>query len=71
MQRKGIIMAKILSVEEEKLLGMSEDEMLKNIKEILSSDELTSPNAALRGENETFGEFLMKNVSSIEELVGV
>jgi len=64
-------MAKILSAEEEELIGMTEDEMLENISEMLNSDELTSPNAALRGENETFGDFLMQNVSLIDELVGV
>jgi len=64
-------MAKILSVEEEELIGMTEDEMLLSIEEMLNSDELTSPNAAVRAENETFGDFLMKNVSLVDELVGV
>jgi len=64
-------MAKILSVEEEELIGMSEDELLISIEEMLNSEELSSPNAAIREEHETFGDFLTKNVSLIDELVGV
>jgi len=64
-------MAKILSVEEEELIGMTEDEMFLSIEEMLSSDNLTSPNAAVRSEDETFGDFLLQNVSFIDELVGV
>ena len=71
MQREEIIMAKILSVEEEELIGMTEDEMFACIEEMLDSDELTSPNAAVRAENETFGDFLLQNVSLIDEVVGV
>ena len=64
-------MAKILSAQEEELIGMTEDDLLIKIEEILNSDELISPNAVVRAEDETFGDFLTQNVSLIDELVGV
>jgi len=64
-------MKKILTNEEEALLGMSESELLTNINELLDGEDVILPNSAVRADDESYGEFLLKKSSYLEEYVGV
>ena len=64
-------MAKILTTEQEKSIGMTEEEMRDMMMEIIDGDDVVSPNSSVRAEGETYGDFLLKPSSFLRRSVEV
>jgi len=64
-------MAKALTAEQEKSIGMTEDEMLNMMIEIIDGEDSVSPNSSVRPEGETYGEFMLKPSPYLKKSVGV
>ena len=64
-------MAKILSVEQEKSIGMTEEQVDDMIMSLIDGDDLVSPNSSVRPAGETYGDFLLKPSSYLKGNVGV